>query len=787
MINLGVKGKENLPVGIYAVYKDKAVKIKRIIISNGAENRIIIGREAQRVIKNMTEQHLPIKRSARITDDDLHGSLVIENHSKNNKAANYGYSVKLKNGGIVLTGTDAYYTFEGMFRFFKSLGVKFYVRKSFEKYRKNLKDVEVYPKKKAFIVDKGWSERPRFAHLDDDTNMGNPRTTKEKKNKVYGNMWGHTADLMVPFSIYGKSHPEYYALVGKGKRLFEGRKTHPSQGIHLCMSNNTATGIAAENIANWIDQQPEKTFFRAIQGDGPNWCRCANCKKIDLQKGNASDRLMAFNNKIATNIKNKYPEKKIVHLAYTPFSESAPEKYKPEDNIVVMFAPYCWGGSRSQWHPLNHPINNQSRQNFMDWVKLLQKDQMIIFEYPQVYPYYLYPTGALPADVEDIKFYAKYNQVFAILYCGVPRISFHHLYRYVIGELLWDPKLDKDKLIDDFMNSYYGEAAPYIREYFNLLNETVKGKPHFQRCEKYASGLFNDKLNQKAYNLLSKAEKTVSKDKNKLDRILTEKACLLFVDLTEKNIVNGKTKNPIAFAQKLQEFIRIMKETISPQHKKKVAKPFLIWGQTGLSAKDWLKNVSNLVSPHANIYSTEVVHNFLASVNPLKFIRDNSKKGTGIPFGEKVNLSYFNEVINFPPEGSKRASKEKRSEVSKDAPADHIWGARGNNKKKLRVTYLGVKGSSKDNIHGGEWIDNQHDTILRLQVLNESKNDLFCFQIKINGKLVHEKNISHDGKWHTVDLPLSKNSIKQGWNRIRFVNTSVKSKRLFIKEIKLLY
>lgn len=40
---------------------------------------------------------------------------------------------------------------------------------------------------------------------------------------------------------------------------------------------------------------------------------------------------------------------------------------------------------------------------------------------------------------------------------------------YVMAEKLWDPSLDHDVLISEFLNGYYGSAAPFIRLYMDTM------------------------------------------------------------------------------------------------------------------------------------------------------------------------------------------------------------------------------------------------------------------------------------------------------------------------------
>lgn len=46
------------------------------------------------------------------------------------------------------------------------------------------------------------------------------------------------------------------------------------------------------------------------------------------------------------------------------------------------------------------------------------------------------------------------------------------LKHWLVSHLLWNPGLDENRLIDDFVNGYYGvKAAPHVKDYISLVND----------------------------------------------------------------------------------------------------------------------------------------------------------------------------------------------------------------------------------------------------------------------------------------------------------------------------
>jgi alpha-glucuronidase len=49
------------------------------------------------------------------------------------------------------------------------------------------------------------------------------------------------------------------------------------------------------------------------------------------------------------------------------------------------------------------------------------------------------------------------------------RTEFAELRCYVLAKLAWDPGIDVEALIDEFLAGFYGDAAPHLRAYIDLL------------------------------------------------------------------------------------------------------------------------------------------------------------------------------------------------------------------------------------------------------------------------------------------------------------------------------
>ena len=60
--------------------------------------------------------------------------------------------------------------------------------------------------------------------------------------------------------------------------------------------------------------------------------------------------------------------------------------------------------------------------------------------------------------------------------------EFSDLRNYLISHLIWDPHLDADALLTEFVNLHYEAAAPPILEYIAYLHDTVEARGLHPRC-----------------------------------------------------------------------------------------------------------------------------------------------------------------------------------------------------------------------------------------------------------------------------------------------------------------
>jgi len=296
--------------------------------------------------------------------------------------------------------------------------------------------------------------------------LADPRKGLDPEIFKGGTLWlDHSAGYMVPKYLYYDEHPEYYAKRLNGKRI---PKSTRDSYIHLCMSNPHVVRISTERMLGWMRLQKDKRFFCVTQGDGPDWCQCEQCKGMDVETGNYSDRMLKFVNQIARAVKKEFPDKILLTLAYVG-TDTAPVLERPEENVWVMYCPF-WGVALSEVHSLTHPSNAEALKQLEAWLKAAP-DNMAIYDYNMKF------CPSWDAMAAKIKWYSA-KGIRGIWFCGSPS-CFRDLFEHVVRqEMIRDPNQEPEKLKRDYVNAKYGAAAPHVMEYLTLVTLRLeKGYP----------------------------------------------------------------------------------------------------------------------------------------------------------------------------------------------------------------------------------------------------------------------------------------------------------------------
>jgi len=367
-------------------------------------------------------------------------------------------------------------------------------------------------------------------------------------------MWVHTFNELVPPQIYYQPHPEYFSMV-KGSRL-------PTQ---LCLSNPEVLEITIQNLRKKIAQNPQAKYWSVSQNDNRDYCTCDNCKAIDEREGSPSGSIINFVNKVA----DQFPEKMISTLAYE-YGRHAPKTLKPRENVNIMLC------SIEAFR--DKPISQDTAsaefvKDVQDWGRIAK--DIIVWDYVIQFNHLVSPFPNLHVLQPNLQFFAA-NGVNAMFEQGNREIGgeFAALRSYLISKLMWDPSLDIDSVMNDFLNGFYGAAAKPIRRYIDTMRVELQkgGKPLriFGSPNEAADTYLKPSLIAEYNKLFDEAEQMVKDSASLLERVRIARLPLMYATMEQakKNYtgenglftkVNGKWEARTSLRNMVDEFTDLCK------------------------------------------------------------------------------------------------------------------------------------------------------------------------------------------------------------------------------------
>jgi len=316
----------------------------------------------------------------------------------------------------------------------------------------------------------------------------------------------HTFYPLISPEKYFKDHPEWFSEIN-GKRTYE--------HAQLCLTNEEMRKELVKNLKERLRNNPAATIASVSQNDWHGNCQCANCAAIEKEEDSPAGLMLRFLNAIASDIEQEFPQVAVSTLAYQ-YTREPPKITKPRYNVIVQLCSIeC-----SFCKPLADERNKAFRDDIIGWSKIC--DRLYIWDYTTNFRHYVMPHPNLRVLGPNVKFFADHN-VKGIFEQGAYQsygAEMAELRAWVLAKLLWNPNLDGQKLIDEFIEGYYGPAAPHIRAYLNVTHDAVEASGDWLGCfsEHKAKFLSFETLN-KGWTHLKAAEAAVQNDPNLLFRV----------------------------------------------------------------------------------------------------------------------------------------------------------------------------------------------------------------------------------------------------------------------------
>ena len=384
--------------------------------------------------------------------------------------------------------------------------------------------------------------------------------------------WWHTlaapvgdGHCLLPREHFEKN-PEYFGLDAAGKR---------NTLITPCLTHPAVLAIVVKNAREWLQNTPGANLISVSQPDSSGsisneFCHCARCrsawKKFSYKlTGNPlrgpihdgdfpswADRslirpaydptttrvgptgvLMEFINRVAEELATDYPGVLVHTFAYY-WSYYPPAEMKLHRNVVIDFAPL----DECRYHPLADCTHSEQLHGLWTalrrWRKLTPHVWVWRYDYGGKFRPTIRYLDRYMRQLEGARMGGAYFHSISDFYPAAQASSMSDLRRYIYAKLLWAPRWDMRKGIEEFIRAFYGAAAEDMLAYFLDTQEPTSYDGAFYRSDPFHYHDFHsvgtDPVKQEAVRrwdrLLEAAEARVVDAPRHLERVRVERLAL---------------------------------------------------------------------------------------------------------------------------------------------------------------------------------------------------------------------------------------------------------------------
>lgn len=464
--------------------------------------QLFLSKMTQR-INIVNEQEYNGKNAIYLGNTDFARATGVESASLEGEA----YVFKRMDNNLIISGGGEKGLLNGVYSLLESFG--------FRKYSAD--DAVMIPKEESLRLPEDELKVPRIKYRTTNYYDARDETYATWHKLSSTDSWGlfvHTFEVLVPPEKYGKNHPEFYSLI-------DGERNTVTQ---LCLSNEEVFQTLVSELRERIEKNPKAKYWSVSQNDNDKCCQCGPCSALNKKYGNlASGSMIWFVNKVA----REFPDKIISTLAYW-YTRAAPSHIVAEPNVNIMLC-----NIESTREKPVFDTDPAFTSDLQDWGRMSQ--DILIWDYNIQFANPISPFPNLHTIGPNIKFYIENNVRALFMQATGNKGEFGPLRCYLITKLMWNPEADPEAIIDDFLEGYYGKAAKFLKTYIDSMRESMLK-------EDFRLNIFGDPrdavnnylapaMMTKYHLLYDNAEKAVSGDKEKLDRVRIARLPLLIAEI----------------------------------------------------------------------------------------------------------------------------------------------------------------------------------------------------------------------------------------------------------------
>eukprot|EP00038_Savillea_parva_P005206 m.149867 g.149867 ORF g.149867 m.149867 type:complete len:651 (-) comp11676_c0_seq7:399-2351(-) len=231
----------------------------------------------------------------------------------------------------------------------------------------------------------------------------------------------------------------------------------PTTYGQLCWSNTSLVATVTANILTMLRANPNGTMLSVSINDNDHACNDTTEQAVVAVEQSQSGPIVRAVNTIAAAVATEFPRVYIHTLAYS-YTRVAPRVTRPASNVVVQVASSGVGDP-----------------DILSWGAISTGGGIFVWDYVVNYKNAVQPFPNYFDIGPRYQWYADkgVTGIYSEGFGHGPGCDMDALKAFVIESMMWDPKQNPTALVTEFLNGYYGNAAPFVLEYLHTMQSSL--------------------------------------------------------------------------------------------------------------------------------------------------------------------------------------------------------------------------------------------------------------------------------------------------------------------------
>jgi hypothetical protein len=172
---------------------------------------------------------------------------------------------------------------------------------------------------------------------------------------------------------------------------------------------------------------------------------------------------------VAAELRPEFPDVPVSTLAYH-YTQKPPGIARPRPDVIIRLCSIRCSFST----PMTAERNASFRDDVIGWSRICRR--LYIWDYVVNFSYALAPHPNLRVLAPNLRFLVEHGAkgYFAEALPYSPGLEMAELRSWVLAKLMWDPTLDGEALVEEFVRGYYGPCAEHVLAYLEGMHDAVE-------------------------------------------------------------------------------------------------------------------------------------------------------------------------------------------------------------------------------------------------------------------------------------------------------------------------